>query len=638
VVEWTHDDFVYGNYWYDSEVTGKWILDYTNDYTDIDSLPLGELLTDGGIESWTGDVPDEWDISVTGTGSTIEDETVIVYGGSHSCKCTMGSSAFGSELVVNGGDWDISIGSYNDVVTVGPAGYDYTSPSQACTAAPDGALILIYPGTYTSEYLHNQGGKTLHIRGMPQIDPYDPSEVHIIASTGQACFQLYGSDPDVYELLIENLTMSLADAGAGLGSLTHLSTSSYSAVMRINKCDISSSFNSGGIALGTGYGFQPYKGSLYITYCKYWPVNFYHLVYNHGGSSTWVEVSTTELNKAWTAFLSDPLDLEDIVGTPTAGYGYEYGDYLIDLTESIDGWSPSGSALLASVAGGLSDECLQITEDGEANPGAVQVVSGITPGEYYNFEAYVKAGTENSWSLAVINTDDESQIFTENGSAPADWTTHVTEEFIAPAGCTEVRIELYSLAGLGTGDTLFYDSVSLKQISNVLIQQTLPFVNGIGYEIVLWLYGDGSGGIRILDATAANGGLDETVIPPATWTQYTFGFTANGYSDRILILRADPTETSWSYYIDDVSVISDLNDIPGALTRARFNKLSDRWDNLNRIREDKVSDIGTRSVLESMIDAVITSIETDNEDHLVDKISQKQHYTETLVDNHAEYV
>lgn len=53
----------------------------------------GELLTDGGLESWTGNTPDApWSKDENGS-STITDEVSIKHGGLHSAKFTMDASA-----------------------------------------------------------------------------------------------------------------------------------------------------------------------------------------------------------------------------------------------------------------------------------------------------------------------------------------------------------------------------------------------------------------------------------------------------------------------------------------------------------------------------------------------------------------
>ena len=86
------------------------------------------------------------------------------------------------------------------------------------------------------------------------------------------------------------------------------------------------------------------------------------------------------------------------------------------------------------------------------------------------------------------------------------------------------------------------------------VYQFIDYVPNRTYQTTLWLYGDGSSSVRILDDDTALGGLDETVTPPAEWTKYTFEFTANAYSDVIRIIRRYPSEVSWAFYIDDVAI------------------------------------------------------------------------------------
>lgn len=57
-----------------------------------------EMLTDGGLEEWTGDDLDEWIEDEVGS-SVIEDETGDVHGGSHSAKFTIDAS--GSAIYIN---------------------------------------------------------------------------------------------------------------------------------------------------------------------------------------------------------------------------------------------------------------------------------------------------------------------------------------------------------------------------------------------------------------------------------------------------------------------------------------------------------------------------------------------------------
>lgn len=96
------------------------------------------------------------------------------------------------------------------------------------------------------------------------------------------------------------------------------------------------------------------------------------------------------------------------------------------------------------------------------------------------------------------------------------------------------------------------------------------------------------------------------------------------------------TENDGDVYLDEAG--SDLSTLPsgtanlGDLTKERFEELSGRWKNLNRLREDKIQNIGTRSIIESMVNANIPDLLPDYIDHWNDLKSHKQYYTKTLRD------
>lgn len=90
--------------------------------------------------------------------------------------------------------------------------------------------------------------------------------------------------------------------------------------------------------------------------------------------------------------------------------------------------------------------------------------------------------------------------------------------------------------------------------SRVGLQQAVAFVNGNTYKITLWLYGNGTNGVRIGDDISFLGGLDKNVNPPVGWTEYTFEWIANAQSADIVIQSETTDEVSWSFYIDDVSI------------------------------------------------------------------------------------
>jgi len=80
------------------------------------------------------------------------------------------------------------------------------------------------------------------------------------------------------------------------------------------------------------------------------------------------------------------------------------------------------------------------------------------------------------------------------------------------------------------------------------------------------------------------------------------------------------------------------DDTLGEITEERFDECHQRWVNINRLREDQISQTGTRVMVEAMIDAVIPNLLPDHEDHFEDKKTQKQNYTRILRERCSEFV
>ena len=81
----------------------------------ISSLSFGQIVTNGGFESWTGGVVDSW---TSEAGTTVEEETTIVNGGSSSAKFTVttqtqGNTDFRQTINVEAGKiYDVSVWVY----------------------------------------------------------------------------------------------------------------------------------------------------------------------------------------------------------------------------------------------------------------------------------------------------------------------------------------------------------------------------------------------------------------------------------------------------------------------------------------------------------------------------------------------
>lgn len=74
-----------------------------------------------------------------------------------------------------------------------------------------------------------------------------------------------------------------------------------------------------------------------------------------------------------------------------------------------------------------------------------------------------------------------------------------------------------------------------------------------------------------------------------------------------------------------------------AQTVERFDELNARWENINNLRDDQISNAGTRIIVESLYDVNIPDMSTDHQDHYDDKKDQKEYYTEILRERYAEF-
>lgn len=134
---------------------------------------------------------------------------------------------------------------------------------------------------------------------------------------------------------------------------------------------------------------------------------------------------------------------------------------------NTDGWTAGSSATLASVGGGKAGNCLQVTENGDANPYAYQD-NTVIPGESYIIDGYVKAGTEATYRIQVqdktngfVNIIDTNDLEETAG----DWSTSFKNEYISPTSCVEIRYKLRQTASAAAGTTTLFDSITHNKIN-----------------------------------------------------------------------------------------------------------------------------------------------------------------------------
>lgn len=146
-------------------------------------------------------------------------------------------------------------------------------------------------------------------------------------------------------------------------------------------------------------------------------------------------------------------------------YHFRYGNDYYNLlpNPSFDsgttGWTAYNSATLASVAGGKISNCLQITENGAADPGAYDDFGNgnLVIGNMYHMEVWVKQGTESTYKVWVCETDfSNPQYQDQSYEATSSWVKH---EFTFRATATTMRIVLQQICAVSAATTMLFDEL-----------------------------------------------------------------------------------------------------------------------------------------------------------------------------------
>jgi hypothetical protein len=130
------------------------------------------------------------------------------------------------------------------------------------------------------------------------------------------------------------------------------------------------------------------------------------------------------------------------------------GGFSSDTTD----WTDENSAVLTSVSGGQSGNCLQITEGGASNPQCYQDITTVV-GVVYEIRLYVKEGTATAWSAWKSDADGSDVVtLAADETATSAWVQHVVQ---FTATDTTSRIHLRHVATNGDGTTVLFDTVQL---------------------------------------------------------------------------------------------------------------------------------------------------------------------------------
>jgi hypothetical protein len=129
-----------------------------------------------------------------------------------------------------------------------------------------------------------------------------------------------------------------------------------------------------------------------------------------------------------------------------------------DFTTDVSGWTSGNSATLASVAGGQSGNCLQVT-NGAAYGSALQGVTTLL-GVTYRLTVYFQKGTAAGGLIYIGNTAGNSEVYASSSLTDASWTQY-TINFIAQN--TTTYVSLYVNSGT-VAETAKFDTVSLRRV------------------------------------------------------------------------------------------------------------------------------------------------------------------------------
>lgn len=177
-----------------------------------------------------------------------------------------------------------------------------------------------------------------------------------------------------------------------------------------------------------------------------------------------------------TDYVGKKLVITDSTGKKAIGYikaqgtGETLGDELVvngGFDSDTTGWTPGNSALLSSVAGGQSGNCLQITENGVDTPYAVQLINTFTGGLFKFNSLFAKGGTATYINFYLINTTAWRPFGLNNYVLTGSWVNPIinnyyTSDFKFEGG--KGNLVIRAAAKSGSGLTALFDTVSIKQV------------------------------------------------------------------------------------------------------------------------------------------------------------------------------
>jgi hypothetical protein len=180
------------------------------------------------------------------------------------------------------------------------------------------------------------------------------------------------------------------------------------------------------------------------------------------------------------------------------------------------GWIGADSTL-ASVAGGQSGNCLEITRTGGVSQKAIQdltnMISPPVNGKTYRFSGWVKSGTSGNEAFRM--QDDWWGEFAIAGTSSANWT--YCEAFFTHTHGVQFELALYK--STTTAGTMLFDSISIQEV--------------IGYEGIGWGFDGVDDKIDCGDGTSLRLTTSGTIL---VWVRVPY-LPVSGY--QIIVAKGD---------------------------------------------------------------------------------------------------
>lgn len=135
-----------------------------------------------------------------------------------------------------------------------------------------------------------------------------------------------------------------------------------------------------------------------------------------------------------------------------------------DFNDDVSSWT-NVNCTIASVAGGQSGNCLEITRTGAAVQYVVQDITTVAEHAYI-FKVYVKSGSSGNeaFFIGAWDTDVGEYMGRVDDTSSGDWVQH---EFTFVANDTSTRI--YLAKNTGTAGTMLFDTVECYEIPTLTI-------------------------------------------------------------------------------------------------------------------------------------------------------------------------